>query len=100
MPPIIVEVTTSLSLNSSMLSSVLLLNFSNSANLTCKAMGGPRLLLEWIRNGNNVTSGEMGDDVLTYTITMANGDFGNYTCQATIDDMMMTQSVLVVGMYT
>ena len=82
-------------------SSPVLLNVSDDVSLTCMAMGGPRLVLTWNRDGSVVTNGAMGLDILTHNITMAgDNDYGNYTCRATIDDMEMIESVLVVGMYT
>lgn len=81
--------------------SPVLLNVSDSASLTCMAMGGPRLVLTWRRrDGTVVTTGKMGLDTLTHNITItSDDDFGNYTCNAVIDGMEMIQSVLVVGMY-
>jgi len=71
-----------------------LLQVGITINLTCEAMGGPRLLLAWLRNGAEITSGNMG--MATLTLSSIDGcDFGNYTCIATIDDMQESSTVLV-----
>ena len=65
-------------------------------NLTCTAIGGPRLVLSWLRNGTEVASGQMGINTLTFSLNLFDTcDFGNYTCTATIDDMQQSSTVLV-----
>ena len=65
-------------------------------NLTCTAMGGPRLVLSWLRNGIEVAGGKMGNFTLTFSLSLFDScDFGNYTCTATIDDMQQSSTVLV-----
>ena len=78
--------------------SPVLLIVSDAGSLTCMGMGGPRLELTWDRDGTVVANGAMGNDVLQYNFTANNDTFGTYTCNATIDDMGMSQSVDVVGM--
>ena len=66
----------------------------------CDALGGPRLILTIQReNGTSVATGAMGDNSLTYNFMSGSGIFGEYTCNADIDDRQITESVLVVGMY-
>ena len=86
--PIIMSFTPSLSL----------LNVTDNGSLICDALGGPRLVIT-IRGqgGIIVATGTMGDDRLVYNFTAADNTSGNYTCSATIDDMQMSESVLVVG---
>ena len=87
--PIIMSFTPSLSL----------LNVSDTLSLVCDALGGPRLVIIIQRDGTMVATGMMGDDRVVYNITASDDTFGNYTCIATIDDMEMSESVLVVGTY-
>ena len=76
---------------------------NTSFNLTCMAMGGPRLVLTWEKDDMTLMNGTMGSDTLVYNVMLSssNGNdvLGNYTCRSTIDDMSITDSVLVVGMY-
>ena len=86
--PVIVSITTS----------PVLLQSGDSVNLTCSAMGGPRLELSWQRDGIDIVNGMMGDSMVTRTIMLAsNNDLGNYTCRATIDLEQIESTVLVVG---
>ena len=64
----------------------------------CDALGGPRLRLTIRRDGTSLATGEMGVNSLTYNIS-GSDNFGNYTCNANIDDREITESVLVVGTY-
>ena len=76
-------------------SSPVLLQSGDSVNLTCSAVGGPRLVLVWQRDGMDI---EIGDSMVTHTIASAsNNDLGQYTCQAFIDSELMESTVLVVG---
>ena len=78
----------------------LLLNVNDIANLICMGMGGPRLVLTWERDGIiTVANGMMGGDTLQHNFTVTNDNFGNYTCNAVIDNMQTSDSVIVVGMY-
>ena len=86
--PVIVSIT----------SSPVLLQFGDSVNLTCIAMGGPRLVLVWQRDGMDIVNGIMGDSMVTRIITSAsNNDLGNYTCRVTVDSEQMESTILVVG---
>ena len=79
-------------------SSPVLLQSGDSVNLTCSAMGGPRLVLAWQRDGMDIVTGMMGDSMVTRIITSAsNNDLGNYTCLVIIDSEQMESTVLVVG---
>ena len=64
----------------------------------CDALGGPRLRLTIRRDGTSLATGAMGVNSLTYNIS-GSDNFGNYTCNANIDDREITESVLVVGTY-
>ena len=73
------------------------LQVGDAINLTCGALGGPRLMLSWLKNGTEIVRGKMGIDVLNFVLnTTDDCDLGNYTCIATIDDMYEFYSVLVV----
>ena len=73
------------------------LQVGDAINLTCAALGGPRLMLSWLKDGTEIVSGKMGVDVLNFTLnTTDDCGFGNYTCIATIDDMHEFSTVLVV----
>ena len=76
----------------------LLLDVNNTGSLGCDALGGPRLVITIERDGIVVENGTMGNDRVVYNFTASNETFGNYTCTATIDDMQMNESMLVVGM--
>ena len=77
---------------------ILLLNVSDSTMLTCIGLGGPRLVLTWEKDNITIKTGEIGNDVLQLNFTANIDNFGNYTCNAIIDDMQISQSLLVVGM--
>ena len=73
------------------------LQVGDAINLTCGALGGPRLMLSWLKDGTEIVSSKMGIDVLNFAMnTTDDCDFGNYTCIATIDDMYEFYTVLVV----
>ena len=76
----------------------LLLDVNDTGSLGCDAMGGPRLVITIQREDGIVVTGAMGDERVVYNFTASNETFGNYTCTATIDDMQMNESMLVVGM--
>ena len=76
-----------------------LLNVNDDGSLVCDALGGPRLVITIQREGSTVATGTMGDDRLVYNFTAIDGTLGDYTCSAAIDNMEMSESVLVVGMY-
>ena len=78
--------------------SPLLLNVDDTGSLTCDAQGGPRLELTIQRGGSNVATGAMGDNSLMYNFRPGSDNFGQYTCNAIIDDRQTNESVLVVGM--
>ena len=66
-------------------------------NLTCMALGGPRLVLFWLKDGIKIAHGEIGISVLNFALnTTDNCDFGNYTCIAIIDDMQEFYTTLVI----
>ena len=75
------------------------LNVNDNASITCMGMGGPRLVLTWDRDGTIVANGAMGSDFLQHNFTANNDTFGTYTCISTIDNMEVSKSVHVVGMY-
>ena len=78
--------------------SPVLLQFGGGVSLNCRAMGGPRLQLQWLRNEGVVDTGMLGQQMLTRSIVAAStDDVGNYTCHATIDSMQVEQSVMVIG---
>ena len=80
--------------------SLSLLDVNDSGSLVCNAMGGPRLVITIRReDGSMVANGTMGYDSLVYNFTADNNTFGNYICSAAIDDMQISESALVVGMY-
>ena len=80
--------------------SLSLLDVNSNGSLVCDALGGPRLVITIRReDGSMVVNGTMGDDRLVYNFTANNNTFGNYTCSAAIDDMQISESALVVGMY-
>ena len=79
--------------------SPLMLEVNDDANISCMGMGGPRLVLTLERGGNLIVRGEMGNDILHYNFIASNGSFGTYTCNAVIDEMMINETVLVVGKY-
>ena len=80
--------------------SPLLLIVNDTGNLTCVAQGGPRLRLTIQRGGSTiVATGAMGDNSLMYNFIPSDDNFGQYTCNAIIDDRQINESVLVVGMY-
>lgn len=73
------------------------LQVGDAINFTCGALGGPRLKLSWLKDGTEIASSIMGNDVLNFALnTTDDCDFGNYTCIATADDMHEFYSVLVV----
>ena len=79
--------------------SPLLLNVNDTGNLRCDALGGPRLRLTVRRGGDTVVAtGAMGDNSLTYNFMPSDNSFGQYTCNANIDERQINESVLVVGM--
>lgn len=80
-------------------SAPILLTVNDSASLTCMGMGGPRLVLIWNRDGIIVANGAVGSDILQHNFTANNDTFGIYTCISTIDNMEVSKSVNVVGMY-
>ena len=72
---------------------------NDTGNLRCDALGGPRLRLTIQReDGTIVATGAMGDNNLTYNF-IAGNNFGQYTCNAIIDDRQINESQLVVGTY-
>ena len=78
--------------------SPVLLQFGGGESLTCMAMGGPRLQLQWLQDEVVVDSGMLGQQMLTSSIvTASTDDVGNYTCRATIDSEQDEEFVLVVG---
>ena len=79
--------------------SPLLLEVNDDANVSCMGMGGPRLVLTLERGSNLIVRGEMGNDTLHYNFIAGDDSFGTYTCNAVIDEMMMTETILVVGKY-
>ena len=80
-----------------MTSSPVLLQVGDAVNLTCMALGGPRLTLAWRRDGMDIVNGMTGDGTITHMIMSAsNNDLGNYTCRAAIDSEQMELDVFVV----
>ena len=78
--------------------SPILTQVGDTINLTCRGLGGPRLVLSWLKNSSEVASGQMGMTSLTFSLDLFDGcDFGNYTCTATIDDMQQSSTVLVAA---
>ena len=67
--------------------SPLLLQAFSSATVTCKAQGGPRLIIKWYKENQLILTGQRGNTSLNYNILSANvTDNGNYTCVAAVDD--------------
>ena len=77
--------------------SITSLQVGDAINLTCIALGGPRLVLQWLKDNATIASGQMGISVLNFALnTTDNCDFGNYTCIAMIDDMLESYTTLVI----
>lgn len=73
------------------------LQIGDIISLTCTALGGPRLVLTWLKNGTEVAANQMGISTLDFTLNLTDScDFGNYTCNAAIDGMQESSTVLVV----
>ena len=78
--------------------SFLLLDVDDKGSLICDALSGPRLVITILRDGTVVENGIMGESRVFYNFTASNSSFGTYTCIATIDDMEVNESTLVIGM--
>ena len=74
-----------------------LLQAFSSSTVTCKAQGGPRLIIMWYRENQLLVSGQIGNTSLTYYISNANiTDNGNYMCVAVIGDHQINSTFIKV----
>ena len=75
----------------------LLLQAFSSATITCKAKGGPRLIISWYKRNELISSGQIGNTSLSFDILNASvTDNDIYTCGADVDDYQINSTLITV----
>ena len=75
----------------------LLLQAFSSATITCKAQGGPRLIISWYKGNELISSGQIGNTSLSYDILNASvTDNDVYTCGAVVDNYEINMTLITV----